>query len=105
MGQFHSIWWTNFQGNTIHKIISPKYFVHKDFKVGLFVVVALYKDDAVVAKQFPCHSQPVFHKHQPATVREVVVVGKAIVARIVGRVDVDKLNLACEALLKRMQYK
>ena len=76
--------------------------LHQTLEFRHAVIADLHKNRAVFAQQPPGDLQPVFHEHQPCGELEIGVVGKGVLAlfgrKIIGRINVDALNLALIAL-------
>ena len=105
-----------------YKILLPKHLITKQFQLCLLVVVNRDKNHAVIAQQVFGQQQTRVHKTEPAAVgagtvdvfdvvdvvfavaqllqylallgTEVVAVNKSVALRVVGRVNVNQLDLA-----------
>jgi hypothetical protein len=85
------------------EVHSSEYLVTHDLAVRMLVVVERDPDRPVVRQQPPQNLQPVAHEREPQGVFDPVVVVREGRAGVVGRVDVDALDLPGELLLQRFE--
>ena len=87
--------------NCCYIVIFIKYLIAEEFEVGLLVVVDGDKDNPSVGEEMFGDAEAFAHKGEPFAVAvavlaidKAVVVYEVLVARIVGRVNVDDINPA-----------
>ena len=83
-----------------HKIPLSEHLITEQFEVGLLVVVDRDKDNPTVGEEVFGDAEAFAHKGEPFAVAvavlavdKAVVVNEVLVARVVGRVDIDDVNL------------
>ena len=77
-----------------HKVLPTKDFVADNLEVSLLVIVDGDPDGAVFAEELAQEFEARVHQVEPSGVLEIVVVVLEGRAGVVGRVDVDALDLS-----------
>ena len=101
---------STFPYHLCNKVVSAKYLVAEEFEVGLFVVVDGDKDNPSIGEQTLGDAETFAHKGEPfavavavLAVHKAVVIDEVLVARVVGRVDIDDIHLALVGVGERGQ--
>jgi len=86
-----------------YKIFSIEDFIHQRFQIALLIIITVYENHTIFSQQPPGYFQTILHKRQPRGVVELIVVAKAVITRVVRRVNVDQLHPAPKAGQQRME--